>query len=40
MDILNTMTDPSLPLTTLEYDEWGNPAIEAQYRYMSPLRSQ
>ena len=34
MDILTTMADPSLPLTTLEYEEWGNPAIEAQYRYM------
>ncbi len=28
------MADPSLPLSTLEYEEWGNPAIEEQYRYM------
>ncbi len=34
MDIVSTMADPSLPLTTLEYQEWGNPAIEEQYRYM------
>ncbi|MEJ0078108.1 MAG: S9 family peptidase [Alphaproteobacteria bacterium] len=34
MDIASTMTDPRLPLTTLEYEEWGNPAIEEQYRYM------
>ena len=34
MDILSTMADPSLPLSTLEYEEWGNPAIEEQYRYM------
>ncbi|MEO7444842.1 MAG: prolyl oligopeptidase family serine peptidase, partial [Ferruginibacter sp.] len=25
---------PSIPLTTNEYDEWGNPANEASYRYM------
>ena len=34
MDILTTMADPSLPLSTLEYGEWGNPAIERQYLYM------
>jgi oligopeptidase B len=34
VDIASTMTDPRLPLTTLEYEEWGNPAIEEQYRYM------
>ena len=34
MDIASTMADPSLPLSTLEYEEWGNPAIEEQYRYM------
>ncbi|MDX2194751.1 MAG: S9 family peptidase [Gemmatimonadales bacterium] len=26
VDALNTMLDPSLPLTVIEYDEWGNPA--------------
>lgn len=25
VDVLNTMEDPSLPLTVIEYDEWGNP---------------
>lgn len=30
VDILNTMEDPSLPLTVIEYDEWGNPS-EPQY---------
>jgi oligopeptidase B len=28
------MSDASAPLTTLEYDEWGNPAIEPEYDYM------
>jgi oligopeptidase B len=26
LDVLNTMLDETLPLTVLEYDEWGNPA--------------
>jgi oligopeptidase B len=34
MDIVSTMADPSLPLSTLEYEEWGNPAIEEEYRAM------
>lgn len=34
VDVLNTMADPSLPLTVGEYEEWGNPAVEAQYRWM------
>ena len=25
VDVVNTMLDPSLPLTTFEYEEWGNP---------------
>jgi oligopeptidase B len=25
VDVINTMLDPSLPLTTFEYEEWGNP---------------
>ena len=29
VDVITTMCDPSVPLTTLEYDEWGNPAISA-----------
>lgn len=31
VDILTTMLDPSIPLTTNEYDEWGNPERSADY---------
>jgi oligopeptidase B len=34
VDVINTMRDSSLPLTTFEYQEWGNPAVEEQYRYI------
>jgi oligopeptidase B len=34
VDVLNTMMDDTLPLTPLEYDEWGNPADEEFYRYI------
>jgi oligopeptidase B len=34
VDVLNTMMDDTLPLTPLEYDEWGNPADEVFYRYI------
>ena len=34
VDVINTMLDASIPLTTSEYDEWGNPADETYYRYM------
>ncbi|MCC6395924.1 MAG: S9 family peptidase [Bacteroidetes bacterium] len=34
MDVITDMQNPDLPLTTLEYDEWGNPGIEEHYRYM------
>ena len=34
VDVITTMCDPSVPLTTLEYDEWGNPAVRRQYDYM------
>jgi oligopeptidase B len=34
VDVVTTMADPSLPLTTLEYEEWGNSAIREQYDYM------
>jgi oligopeptidase B len=35
VDVLNTMLDPSLPLTVTEWEEWGNPATEeAAYRAM------
>ena len=34
VDVMNTMLDPSLPLTTQEYIEWGNPNEKAAYNYM------
>jgi oligopeptidase B len=34
VDVVTTMSDPTIPLTTLEYQEWGNPAIKQQYETM------
>ena len=34
VDVLNTMLDATLPLTTSEYIEWGNPAEKPAYDYM------
>jgi len=34
VDVVTTMSDASAPLTTLEYNEWGNPAVEPEYDYM------
>ena len=34
VDVVTTMLDESIPLTTGEYDEWGNPNEEEAYRYM------
>ena len=34
VDVVTTMLDPSIPLTTNEYDEWGNPEEKADYDYM------
>lgn len=34
VDVVTTMFDPSIPLTTSEYDEWGNPANKEYYDYM------
>jgi len=34
VDVINTMRDPSIPLTTTEYEEWGNPNIKEEYDYM------
>ena len=31
VDVLNTMSDPTLPLTVGEYEEWGNPAKKDEY---------
>jgi oligopeptidase B len=34
VDVINTMLDSSLPLTVGEFEEWGNPSDEAQYKYL------
>jgi oligopeptidase B len=34
VDLLNTMLDPTLPLTVGEFEEWGDPRIREQYEYM------
>jgi len=34
VDVITTMLDDSLPLTVGEFEEWGNPKKEAEYRYM------
>jgi oligopeptidase B len=34
VDVITTMMDASIPLTTGEYDEWGNPNNSTYYRYM------
>ncbi len=34
VDVINTMLDEKLPLTTGEFEEWGNPKDKAVYKYM------
>ncbi len=34
VDVVTTMLDPSIPLTTNEYDEWGNPEQKNFYDYI------
>ncbi|HEY2679143.1 MAG TPA: S9 family peptidase [Steroidobacteraceae bacterium] len=34
VDVVTTMLDDSIPLTTNEFDEWGNPADKVYYDYM------
>jgi len=34
LDVMNDMMDPSLPLTTTDYPEWGNPNDKAAYNYI------
>ncbi len=34
VDVVTTMLDASIPLTTNEYDEWGNPEQQTYYDYM------
>jgi len=44
VDVVNTMLDESIPLTTNEFDEWGNPKQEAaglhdsQVQYFEPAK--
>ena len=35
VDVVNTMLDENIPLTTNEFDEWGNPKIKEYYDYMN-----
>ena len=34
VDVVTTMLDETIPLTTGEYDEWGNPNMKKYYNYM------
>ncbi|MBC7474262.1 MAG: S9 family peptidase, partial [Candidatus Sericytochromatia bacterium] len=34
VDVINTMMDPTLPLTVIEYDEWGDPNDKKYFDYM------
>jgi oligopeptidase B len=34
VDVVTTMLDDTIPLTTGEYDEWGNPNVKKYYNYM------
>lgn len=34
VDVVTTMMDETIPLTTFEWQEWGNPNIKEQYEYM------
>lgn len=34
VDVVNTMLDDSIPLTVIEYEEWGNPHEKTSYDYM------
>jgi len=34
VDVVNTMLDPTIPLTVIEWEEWGNPADAEYYCYM------
>jgi oligopeptidase B len=34
VDVMNTMLDPTIPLTVGEYEEWGNPNQKAAFNYM------
>ncbi|KAG0605070.1 hypothetical protein M758_9G029100 [Ceratodon purpureus] len=40
VDVLTTMLDASIPLTTAEWEEWGNPTKEEYYYYMKSYSPQ
>lgn len=33
-NVIASLVKPELPLTVIEWEQWGNPAVEAEYRYM------
>ena len=35
VDVINTMSDPSIPLTVIEWEEWGNPHVAEQHEWMA-----
>ena len=35
VDVLNTISDPSIPLTVIEWEQWGNPAHKDGFDYMA-----
>ncbi len=34
VDVINTMMDETIPLTSNEWDEWGNPKVKEEYDYI------
>ena len=34
VDVINTMSDATIPLTVPDYEEWGNPHVKEQYDYL------
>ena len=34
VDVINTMLDETIPLTAIEWEEWGNPKVKEDYDYM------
>jgi oligopeptidase B len=34
VDVINTMSDPSIPLTVIEWEQWGNPADKTYLDYI------
>jgi oligopeptidase B len=34
VDVVNTMLDPDLPLTVVEWEEWGNPQVAEEYGWI------